>query len=174
MKGALLLCALTLALAGCGPDAQQVVTGLHSENPAVRQDMAEFAKKFDEPMVVSALIRTLHDPSATIRIEAVLSLGELGHAAATADLVDVMSNDPSEDVRKAAVEALGRIKDPAAVAPLLIILETYAPDKAPLNVIWALGNIGDKRALGLLSRIREAAVDPHVVYNVNVALRKIK
>jgi HEAT repeat protein len=161
-------------LAGCGPAAEQVVTGLQSENPAVRQDMAEFARQFDEPPVVAALIKTLRDPSATIRMEAVESLGELGHAAATADLVDVMSNDPSDEVRQTAVEALGRIQDPAAVAPLLIILETYDPDDVPLNMIWALGNIGDRRALGLLSTIREATADPHVVYNVNVALRKIR
>jgi len=102
------------------------------------------------------------------------SLGELGHAAGTADLVDVMANDSSEEVRRMAIEALGRIKDPAAVAPLLIILENHAADEAPLNIIWALGNIGDKRALPLLSTIREATSDPYVVYNVNVALRKIR
>lgn len=161
-------------IAGCGPAAEQVVTGLQSDNPAVREDMAEFARKFDEPMVVDALIDTLDDPSASIRVKAVESLGELGHAAGTADLVDVMANDPSEEVRRTAVEALGRIKDPAAVAPLLIILEHYPPDEAPFNVIWALGNIGDKRALPLLSTIREATDDPYVVYNVNVALRKIR
>ncbi|MFH1467341.1 MAG: HEAT repeat domain-containing protein [Pseudomonadota bacterium] len=168
------LALLLLAAAGCGPAAEQVVTGLHSDNPAVRQDMAEFARKFDEPMVVAALIKTLRDPSAAIRLEAVESLGELGHAAATADLVDVMSNDPSEEVRKEAVESLGRIKDPAAVAPLMIVLQTYEPDQVPLNMIWALGNIGDRRALPFLSTIREATRDPYVIYNVNVALRKIR
>lgn len=167
--------ALLAALAvGCGPAPEQVVTGLRSENPAVREDMAEFARKFDEPMVVDALIDTLDDPSASIRLVAVESLGEQGHAAATADLVDVMANDASPAVRAAAVEALGRIKDPAAVAPLLIILDSHGPDEAPLNIIWALGNIGDKRALPLLSELREASGDPYVVYNVNVALRKIR
>lgn len=165
---------VALVLWGCGPAAEQVVAGLQSENPAVREDMAEFARQFDEPPVVVALIKTLRDPSAPIRLKAVESLGELGHAAATADLVDVMSNDPSDEVRGAAVEALGRIKDPAAVAPLLIILETYPPDEVPLNMIWALGNIGDRRALGLLSTLREGATDAHVVYNINVALRKIR
>ncbi len=161
-------------LLGCGPAAEQVVTGLRSDNPAVREDMAEFARKFDEPVVVDALIDTIHDPSASIRLMAVQSLGELGHAASTADLVDVMANDASPDVRAAAVEALGRVQDPAAVAPLLIILESHPPNEAPLNVIWALGNIGDKRALPLLSELREATEDPYVVYNVNVALRKIR
>jgi len=151
-----------------------VVTGLQSENPAVREDMAEFARKFDEPKVVDALMQTLEDPSASIRLMAIESLGELGHAAATPELVAVMANDPSPDVRAAAVEALGRVKDPAAVAPLLIILENFPSDSAPLNVIWALGNIGDRRALPLLSRLREDTSDPYVVYNVNVALRKIR
>ncbi len=168
------VCVLASLALGCGPSAEQVVTGLESENPAVREDMAEFARKFDEPMVVDALIDTLNDPSASIRTKAVESLGELGHAAGTADLVDVMANDSSEEVRRMAIEALGRIKDPAAVAPLLIILENHAADEAPLNIIWALGNIGDKRALPLLSTIREATSDPYVVYNVNVALRKIR
>jgi HEAT repeat protein len=169
------LTALVLSLmVGCGPAAEQVVTGLRSDNPAVREDMAEFARKFDEPMVVDALMDTLDDQSATIRLAAVESLGELGHAAATADLVDIMANDPSPEVRSAAVEALGRVQDPAAVAPLLIILDSYAPDEAPLNIIWALGNIGDKRALPLLSELREATSEPYVVYNVNVALRKIR
>jgi HEAT repeat protein len=173
MSARWLLPALLLAV-GCGPAAEQVVTGLRSGNPAVREDMAEFARKFDEPVVVDALIDTLDDRSAAIRLVAVESLGELGHAAATADLVDVMANDASPEVRAAAVEALGRIQDPAAVAPLLIILESHPPQDAPLNIIWALGNIGDKRALPLLSELREATDDPYVVYNVNVALRKIR
>jgi HEAT repeat protein len=169
-----LLPLLSMLALGCGPAAEQVVTGLRSDNPAVREDMAEFARKFDAPMVVDALIDTLDDPSAAIRMKAVESIGELGHAAATADLVDVMANDASPEVRAAAVEALGRIQDPAAVAPLLIILQNHDPDQAPLNIIWALGNIGDKRALPLLSELREATEDPYVVYNVNVALRKIR
>ena len=169
-----LLTLSAVLLIGCGPAAEQVVTGLRSGNPAVRQDMAEFARKFDEPMVVDALIDTLDDPSATIRMVAVESLGELGHAASTAELVDVMANDASADVRSAAIEALGRIQDPAAVAPLMIILNNHPSDEAPLNIIWALGNIGDKRALPLLSELREASSDPFVVYNVNVALRKLR
>ncbi len=173
MNARLPLVALAL-LVGCGPAAEQVVTGLRSDNPAVREDMAEFARKFDEPVVVDALIDTLHDPSSSIRLVAVESLGELGHAAATADLVDVMANDASAEVRAAAVEALGRIQDPAAVAPLMIILESHPPEQAPLNIIWALGNIGDKRSLPLLSSLRESTEDPYVIYNVNVALRKIR
>jgi HEAT repeat protein len=165
---------LALLSLGCGPAAEQVVTGLRSDNPAVREDMAEFSRKFDQPMVVDALIDILDDPSSAIRVKAVESLGELGHAAATADLVDVMANDASPEVRSLAIEALGRIQDPAAVAPLLIILQNHAPDDSPLNIIWALGNIGDKRALPLLSELREATDDPYVVYNVNVALRKIR
>jgi len=169
-----LLTLVALLSVGCGPAAEQVVTGLRSDNPAVREDMAEFARKFDEPVVVDALIDTLHDPSSEIRLMSVESLGELGHAAATADLVDVMANDASAEVRAAAIEALGRIQDPAAVAPLLIILESHSPNQAPLNIIWALGNIGDKRALPLLAGLREATEDPYVIYNVNVALRKLR
>lgn len=163
-----------LLAAGCGPDASTVVNGIHAANPVVREDMVEFARKFDEPKVVDALIGALQDESVTIRATAAESLGELGHVAAAPALVQLLEDEPSEQVRAAAVEALGRLADPVAVAPLMRIVETSEPDEAPLNAIWALGNIADKRALDLLSRIREEATDPHVLYNTNVALRKIK
>ncbi len=175
MKALRILAWVSLALSlGCGPSAESVVTGIQSENPAVREDMVEFARRFDEPMVVDALIKALDDPSTAIRVKAVESLAELGHAAAAAKLVELLNNDESVEVRTEAIEALGRIQDPAAVAPLLILLETCQPNDAPLNVLWALGNIGDKRALPLLSRLRDEASDPYVVYNANVALRKIR
>ena len=165
---------LVLVLAACGPDADQVVLGIRSDNPAVREDMVEFARKFDEPRVVGALMQAIEDPSEAIRTKAVQSLAALEHRGATAPLVERLAVEPSADVRREIVDALGRIADERAVPPLLLVAETSPPDEVPLNVIWALGTIGDRRALAALTRLREEAKDPYVVYNANVALRNLR
>lgn len=165
---------LSIVLVGCGPDGNTVVVGIQSENPVVREDMVEFAKKFDEPKVVEALVGTLNDPSEVIRLKAVKSLGELKPKVAAEPLVTVFEQDESEYVRREAIEALGRIGDPIAVEPFLTYLQTFDPNKAPVDVIWALGNIGDRSALTVLSELRETSQDPYVVFNVNMALRKIR
>jgi HEAT repeat protein len=161
-------------LVACGPDTSQVVQGIHSDNPAVREDMVEFARKVEEPKVVGALMASLEDPSEAIRIKAVQSLAALGHKGATAPLVDRLVIETSPAVKREIIDALGRIADDRAVPALLLIAQDTPADDVPLNVVWALGNIGDRRALPVLSRLREESTDPYVVYNANVALRKVK
>jgi HEAT repeat protein len=168
-----LLTLLALA-AGCGPSAANVATGIASENPAVRGDMVAFARKFDDPAVVQALVGVLGDPSEQTRIDAVKSLAEIGDPLACSALVELLATDPSERVQRETIDALGRLKDPIGVDALLALAERSSDDKIPLNAIWALGNLGDKRALPLLSRLREGSRDPYVVFNANVALRKIR
>ncbi len=161
-------------IAACGPDTGQVVEGIRSDNPAVREDMVVFARKVEEPKVVGALLKSLEDPSEAIRIKTVQSLAALEHRGATLPLVDRLPVETSPEVRREIVDALGRIDDDRAVPALLLVAEATPADEVPLNVIWALGAIGDRRALSALTRLREEATDPYVVYNANVALRKVK
>ena len=165
---------LSFLVAGCKPDADTVVTGIASTNPVVREDMVEFARKFDEPKVVGALIEALKDESATVRQTAIESLAELGHMAAIGPVSELMKKDPSPDVQRAAIDALGRLGSTDAVLPLIARLESSDPDSVELNVIWALGNIGDMKALEALSTLRSEATNIYVIYNTNVALREIK
>lgn len=169
----LLVTALLLSI-GCGPSANNVATGIASENPAVRGDIVAFAKKFDDPAVVQALIGALADPFENTRIDAVRSLAQIGDPIAAPALIELMQKDPSQKVQREAIDALGRLKDPVAVAPLMALSETLGDDKTPLNIIWALGNIGDKTAMPLLVRLREQSRDPFVIYNANKALRNLR
>jgi len=164
---------LLLILAACSPAANTVVTGIQSENPMTREDMVEFAKKYDEPEVVQALVGALADPSETVRVLACRSLAIIGDPLAVPGLLQVLEQESSDAVRREAIDALGRIKDPSSVDALVALVDASQADKVPLNAIWALGNIGDKRALTVLSRIREDARDPYVRFNTNAALRNI-
>jgi HEAT repeat protein len=166
--------AVLAGLPGCGPSTSAVVTGIKSENPAVRSDMVEFSKKFDAPEVVEALIGILADSDETTRVSAVKSLADIDDKLAAPALVDLLNTDPSPKVKREVVDALGRLKDPVAVEPLLALAEAGGDREIPLNIIWALGNIGDVRAEPLLSRLRQQSTDTYVVYNATVALRNVK
>jgi HEAT repeat protein len=155
-------------LVACGPRPDAVVTGMSSDNPALRLDMVTVARKVDDPAVTEALLPMLQDPSADVRIRAIEALVEHEALDAVPAIAErVQDRDP--EVQAAAIEALGQLGDPAGVEALI----TIVTNERRLDGIWALGVIGDARALPLLSQLAGYEADPHVAYNATVALRAI-
>ncbi len=161
-----------LLLLACGSSSDTVVSGLASENPIVREDMAREAASFDDARVVEALVRALDDPSGEVRRNAIDSLATLRARDAVPSLCDHVERDPSVAVRRAAITALARLGDPRAVPVLVAHLEAH-PDAPPLDAIWALGEIGDPGAVPILSELRRSG-DAYVSYNASRALERIK
>lgn len=58
------------------------------------------------PGVEPFLIEAAHDPTAVVRIQAVLALGRIGGPQALAAITELMGTDPASEVREAAVSAL--------------------------------------------------------------------
>ncbi|NOY25543.1 MAG: HEAT repeat domain-containing protein [Oligoflexia bacterium] len=164
---------LASLMVGCGPDPQTVADQLLSDNPAVREDTARRAQKFNDPAVIQALIASLDDDSEKVRLYAIDSLIELKAVDAVPRLAGLMVDDSSEVVRRNAIDAIGRLADPVAVPALVTLLESTADTKPPLNAIWALGQMGDNQALAVLSKLRLSS-DPYVSYNANQALRRLR
>ena len=57
--------------------------------------------------------------------------------------------------------------------PAVVAFLEARTDNPPLNAVWALGVLEDDRALPVLSGLRSSA-DPHVIWNVNQALRTLR
>lgn len=155
-------------LLACGPKPDAVITGMASENPALRLDMVTVARQVDDPAVTEALVGVLEDPDADIRQRALEALAEHGSVEAVPAVAErVGDRDPA--VQAAAIQALGRLKDPQGVDALIRV----ATDDRRLDAIWALGEIGDPKALPLLTQLASYEADPYVAWNATVALRAI-
>jgi len=161
-------------LTGCSDETESIVAGIRSDNPAVREDKVVIARRFQDPAVIEALIESLQDESIEVRNRAVFSLAELDAQEAAPALVSLLETENDAEVRRAAIDAVGRLKNVAAVPALLELVESLTPDDVPLNAIWALGNIGERSALPVLVKLRENAANPYVVFNANMALRKLR
>lgn len=157
-----------LLLFACGPKPDVVVTGMGSDNPALRLDMVTVARKVDDAAVTEALVPLLEDLNADIRVRAIEALVE-HESVESVPFIAERVQDRDADVQSAAIEALGRLADPAGVEALLVIVT----DERRLDGIWALGAIGDARALPLLSQLAAYEGDPYVAWNATVALRAI-
>jgi HEAT repeat protein len=159
-------------LAACGTDPNVVVTGMQSANPIIREDMVLVARGVKDDVVTQALIGSLEDSSAVVRLRAVESLAAHENTTAVPALIQKLSDEDPE-VRKATIDALGVLEDPRAVPALIAYVdERKTDDDLPLNALWALGAIGDHQSIALLSQLREHS-DPYVVYNAETALRSL-
>ena len=161
-----------LALLACGPSSDDIARNLTSANPVVREDTAKIARNFGSESVENALIKVLDDDEATVRLNAIESLVELGALSAVPQLMVRLSEESNPVAQKAIVDALGRLGDVQAVPVLIEHLERRMDDP-PLNVIWALGALEDHRALTVLAALR-SSTDPYVLWNVNEALRNLR
>jgi HEAT repeat protein len=163
---------LLMTMFACGPSSDDIVKNLSSSNPVVREDTAKIARNFGSDTVESGLIGVLGDPEPKVRLNAVESLIELETKDAVPMLMERLELETNPRVLRAVVDALGRLKDSRAVPALISFVEKHI-ESPPLNAVWALGNLEDDRALEILAPLR-ASTDPHVVWNVNQALRKLK
>ena len=160
---------LLLAFVACGPDAAVVAQGLGSGNPAVRGDMMDLAKNVQDPLIAQVLVAALTDPSAELRVRALVALAEQEDLTVVPAVVEALQ-DPELSVQVAAAECLGRLGDPAGGPALLAYVESQK--LPPLNAIWALGQIGDASAIPVLSGL-QTSPDGHVAWNATQALREL-
>ena len=160
---------LLLAFVACGPDAAVVAQGLGSGNPAVRGDMMDLAKNVQDPLIAQGLVAALRDPSAELRVRALVALAEQEDLTVVPAVVEALL-DSDLRVQVAAAECLGRLGDPAGGPALLAYVESQ--NLPPLNAIWALGQIGDASAIPVLSGL-QTSLDGHVSWNATQALREL-
>jgi HEAT repeat protein len=109
---------------------------------------------------VAALIGTLDDADAQVRLAAVNSLRQLEDPAAIAALSKVLKEDTDARVREAAAWALGEIGDTRAVPSLIEALKVEHGPKVREKIVEALGNLKDPSALSAVTAVlKDPTVD---------------
>jgi quinoprotein glucose dehydrogenase len=94
-----------------------------------------------EPKTVARLLPFLSDPDATVREQAVKTLGDLRSAAAAPEMVQLLE-DESARVRSMAAIGLGRIGHPSATPPLLALLRSNRDQDPVLRYAAVSGLVG--------------------------------
>jgi hypothetical protein len=142
--------AVAVALAGLQPWATPVAQELTAQAPAQRAArQAGGETRAPRERALQLMIGLLDDPDASIRQQAVHSLGEMEDAAAVAALSEVLVNDDDADLRAQAAWALGRTESPDALTALgRVMSDTNANVRA--QAAWALGMIESPEAVPLL------------------------
>src|SRR3972149_6005938 len=115
--------------------------------------MSKYAEELARDKHMEYLIKTLHDPEDSARLQAARLLGDLKAARAVEGLSEALF-DGDAGVRKAAVIALEKVGAPAADA-LMTALSN--PDQEIRHVAAkALGQTGEHRMIGpLIGALRD-------------------
>ena len=107
------------------------------------------------------LIELLRDPDPDVRLDVVVTLGELGASEAVDTLIEALLGDPEGEVRIEAARALAKLRSPTAVDALIRCVREDGLPQLDLSVddlefgdslevqgqaLEALGRIGDRRA----------------------------
>ena len=85
------------------------------EHPAVRVQIAHALGVIRDPAAGPALERSLHDPDQKVSLEAISSVGLVGHAPARAALEQIFKTDANRTTKSRALEALSLIHDKGSV-----------------------------------------------------------
>jgi len=145
-----------MPLAAMSPTASAAALGESTESQEV---VAEPQSKVEAAAAVTALIETLSDANATVRVAAVNSLGQLQDPRAIAALAKALREDTDARVREAAAWALGEIDDRRAVPPLLEALKTERVASVREKIVRALGEIDDPSAVaGITGVLKDPSV----------------
>lgn len=108
---------------------------------------------------VAALIETLTDASASVRLAAVNSLGALGDPRAIAALSKALRDDSDARVREAAAHSLGEIDDVRAVPALNEALKVEKVAAVKEQIVRALGEIDDPSAVaGIMTVVKDPSI----------------
>ncbi len=131
-----------------------------SDNPKVREKIAEMFKKWKYDKAVKALIEGLDftvgpnkdgkKAKATNRANQKIAsaLGAIGDKQAITPLIRLMKVTKNLYVKRAAIRSLGQLKAKEAVDPLLEILNDVDVHKTiRANAVFALGEIGDPKVV---------------------------
>lgn len=131
------------------------------QEPSRPRDVAERAERPAQQAsgAVSALIETLADANAAVRVAAASSLGQLGDPRAIAALAKALREDTDARVREAAAYALGQIDDTRAVPHLLAALKTERAPNVREKIVSALHELDDPSALaGVIAVLKDPSV----------------
>lgn len=139
--------------------AENALLPLHaSDNPYVRQKLAEALSRFHSSATVITLINLIADPNRRVRVKAAQSLGIIGDIQAIPALATALE-DPEWSVRGQAVQALAQMDDDAIIEPLCYALEdTHYSIRN--NAAKKLGDIGTPLAYEPLLRARSIYKNP--------------
>lgn len=125
---------------------------LTNEDPVVRLAALESAADINHAARLPALLATLDDPAAQIRVAALEALMLHGDPVASATIESYVY-DPDPAVRAAAVEALAVLGNPASI-PVLAGLLYDGDRRVRIDAVTALGEIGGSEAIGYLRPLR--------------------
>jgi HEAT repeat protein len=84
---------------------ETVMEGLRQPNPAVRRATIQVLASMKREQATDAIVAALDDEEATVRVDAVTTLIELGSGRADRKLAQMAQNDPDVAVRRAARKA---------------------------------------------------------------------
>lgn len=143
-----------------------LIEALAHEDWLVRLHTVEALGKVKSSAVVEPLLRVMfNDRDSAIRVDAALSLGEIGDPRAVEFLITAMRD---EDIRPKAIEALGKIGDRRAV-PVLIGVVTGAGRPAKSRPIHGCGDrydhemLAQEAAVKALARIKDESTMPTLI-----------
>jgi HEAT repeat protein len=98
------------------------------------------------PVAVQGFLPLVKDPSASVRLEAVRSLGALGNRVGMRALTDALE-DSDADIRCAAAEALGDLKQPSTGVALAKSLQKDVSLEVRIAAAEALGRTESRAAI---------------------------
>ncbi|MBA3065411.1 HEAT repeat domain-containing protein [bacterium] len=130
---------------------------LKSTDSAVRINEAQRLGNERVEEAVPDLIELLNDKSAGVRINAAVSLSNIGDERAVEPLLKVLKNDKIRGVRVMAAQSLGRFGDKRAASAL----KKLAEDKDPEMRRMAYGAMGKSEGGGEAAQLIEALKDAH-------------
>lgn len=127
---------------------------LAEKSPLVRRSAIEDLRRFVHPQqadsITKALLASLSDTDALVRMHAAYALGDAQVSGALASLL-VAIDDSHSLVRQAAIDAVGMLKDPRATGRLLRATRDERPDTR-FQAIIAIGRVSPTDAVEVILR----------------------
>jgi hypothetical protein len=135
-----------------------------------RADAAAVLGWFQEPPVVTALVRALDDPQVQVRLEAARALTRLDALPSVAGVVARLAVvDASNSL---AVKEIFRSLGPRAVPELINVLDSDVAASVKMLTADALGHIGDPRAVPALLKLFQAETSAPPTENLSPKMRR--
>jgi HEAT repeat protein len=140
-----------LARLKCEAALGGVVCLLTDDDVEVRRRCVAFmgevtSQQVTDSLVMESLERALKDLEATVRTEALKSLGKVRGEQACSLALDALKDEDS-GVRLAAVTSLGDIGNVAALDPLVEVMFSHDEEEIRAWAAWSLGELGNARAV---------------------------
>jgi HEAT repeat protein len=148
---------------------------LHSFNADVRANFAKEISTTGDIHLITKLTEAVKDDDLyTIRLTAVVALGNLRDPSSTHTLISALA-DSSAAVRIAAANALGAIGDRKATTALLALLDGRQDEQIRSAAVTALGKLKDPESVTPLLTIAEDEFDSWIIRKVAIeALGEIR